>query len=418
MFRKVIFSLIIFLAAFYSTNASAASRFNIIGPTPVTDGGPFFSVLDSSTLAQWQWSLGTALIYAHRPLTAMTGGTKVDIVGRTLAEHFYGSIGFTNWFNFSLNMPIVWHNRFRNPDSLPQPSNKISLSDLEIILKFRLLSRERFPIGLSLAPFVTIPTGKEDYFVGDDGFTGGARMIVDADIGKRVTLAANVGGLARKRFNAYGLNFKEQFLLSSALSIKIIDLFSVVGEIETRTPFGNFLGTRDTTLTEGRAGLQWHLGRNRNMILNTGANFGITYGAGVPRFGIITAFTYKSSVRKPRLRKAIEPLYTSVHFGSGEVKITDKAAMILSEIADLILNARFVEEILLEGHTDSVGSRSFNKALGKRRADAVQNYLRRRTTVDPQKLVTISHGEERPIDTNKTSEGRAKNRRVEVHVTD
>lgn len=68
------------------------------------------------------------------------------------------------------------------------------------------------------------------------------------------------------------------------------------------------------------------------------------------------------------------------------------------------------------GHTDSVGSEQYNQGLSERRARTVYNYLTN-NGVDASRLVgPVGYGELRPIDTNDTAEGRARNRRTELNV--
>jgi outer membrane protein OmpA-like peptidoglycan-associated protein len=69
----------------------------------------------------------------------------------------------------------------------------------------------------------------------------------------------------------------------------------------------------------------------------------------------------------------------------------------------------------IEGHTDSIGSTSYNQKLSEDRANAVRKYLIAKG-IDADKLTSKGYGKTRPIDTNATSEGRAKNRRVEIVV--
>jgi outer membrane protein OmpA-like peptidoglycan-associated protein len=71
---------------------------------------------------------------------------------------------------------------------------------------------------------------------------------------------------------------------------------------------------------------------------------------------------------------------------------------------------------LVAGHTDNVGSEDYNFELGKRRADAVSRYLITQKKMDPLKVVSVSYGESMPLQDNSTSQGRAKNRRVEILV--
>lgn len=71
--------------------------------------------------------------------------------------------------------------------------------------------------------------------------------------------------------------------------------------------------------------------------------------------------------------------------------------------------------VTLDGHTDSIGSQKYNYGLGLRRAKAVRNLLVK-FGVDPKRLKVKSYGKLRPIASNDTPEGRARNRRVEITV--
>jgi outer membrane protein OmpA-like peptidoglycan-associated protein len=71
---------------------------------------------------------------------------------------------------------------------------------------------------------------------------------------------------------------------------------------------------------------------------------------------------------------------------------------------------------LVAGHTDNVGSEELNYELGKKRADAVSRYLITQKKLDPLKVVSVSYGESAPLQDNSSSQGRAKNRRVEILV--
>ena len=74
-----------------------------------------------------------------------------------------------------------------------------------------------------------------------------------------------------------------------------------------------------------------------------------------------------------------------------------------------------VEVIVAVGHTDWVGTDAYNMKLGTRRAEAVKAYLISKG-IEHNRVYTESKGERQPVADNKTVEGRAKNRRVEVEV--
>ncbi len=69
----------------------------------------------------------------------------------------------------------------------------------------------------------------------------------------------------------------------------------------------------------------------------------------------------------------------------------------------------------IQGHTDNVGNKSYNKNLSQRRAKAVANKLLE-NGVDPSRLSFAGYGDEFPLQSNATSEGRYVNRRVEAHI--
>ncbi len=74
-----------------------------------------------------------------------------------------------------------------------------------------------------------------------------------------------------------------------------------------------------------------------------------------------------------------------------------------------------LEVIIAVGHTDSVGSDAYNQKLSIRRSEAVKGYLVSKG-VEKNRVYTEGKGEKQPVADNKTAEGRAKNRRVEIEV--
>jgi outer membrane protein OmpA-like peptidoglycan-associated protein len=70
--------------------------------------------------------------------------------------------------------------------------------------------------------------------------------------------------------------------------------------------------------------------------------------------------------------------------------------------------------VQVEGHTDNIGSDTYNQRLSQRRADSVKRYLVQHFRIPADRLMVKGFGESNPIASNDTSEGRDKNRRVEV----
>ena len=88
-----------------------------------------------------------------------------------------------------------------------------------------------------------------------------------------------------------------------------------------------------------------------------------------------------------------------------------------AKLDDLVgkIKAINLEVIIAVGHTDSVGADAYNQKLSVRRSEAVKAYLVT-NGIEKNRVYTEGKGEKQPVADNKTPEGRAKNRRVEIEV--
>ena len=107
-------------------------------------------------------------------------------------------------------------------------------------------------------------------------------------------------------------------------------------------------------------------------------------------------------------------LKQKIYFKSGKAKILPKSFDLLNEVADVLIK-RPKTSVRIEGHTDSKGSASYNKSLSQKRADSVRAFLIE-AGVPSTQLIAVGYGEEVPIDSNSTRDGRSRNRRVEFHI--
>jgi OmpA-OmpF porin, OOP family len=105
-----------------------------------------------------------------------------------------------------------------------------------------------------------------------------------------------------------------------------------------------------------------------------------------------------------------------IFFKFGKWDIDPRSFELLGDVATVMNQVPETLHFRIEGHTDSKGSNAANKKLSQRRTDSVRSYLIGKG-VKPARLEGVGFGEERPIDTNRTAEGRAANRRVEFNVS-
>ena len=106
---------------------------------------------------------------------------------------------------------------------------------------------------------------------------------------------------------------------------------------------------------------------------------------------------------------------TSVKFGFNKDNLTPKSKEALDQLASQIASTKGYI-VALEGGTDSVGPADYNYDLSQRRANSVIQYLATKYNVPAHKIYVIGLGKDKPAESNKTSAGRADNRRVDVRL--
>ena len=117
---------------------------------------------------------------------------------------------------------------------------------------------------------------------------------------------------------------------------------------------------------------------------------------------------------KEEERGLVVTLSGGVLFRSAESTLLSSAQVKLDQVANALLAVR-ARNLIVEGHTDSQGSESYNQGLSQRRADAVRDYLVQRG-YPADRTQARGKGEGSPIADNASPEGRANNRRVEIVI--
>jgi len=121
---------------------------------------------------------------------------------------------------------------------------------------------------------------------------------------------------------------------------------------------------------------------------------------------------------KPAPKPKPKPVAEKVTLAADVLFDFDKAVLKpegKSKLDDLAgkVKAINLEVVIAIGHTDSIGSDAYNQKLSVRRAEAVKAYMVSKG-VEPNRIYTEGKGEKQPVASNKTKEGRQKNRRVEI----
>ena len=141
----------------------------------------------------------------------------------------------------------------------------------------------------------------------------------------------------------------------------------------------------------------------------------ICVGVSTAWAGSLSGNTLCPLVPPPLLRPASLTLDATVNFATDQAALGAADQNVLDNFARDVRKTPGRQLVNVDGHTDSVGSRSYNERLSQRRAMSVESYLVAQGISDAAILAT-GYGETQPIASNATAAGRAQNRRTEVRA--
>lgn len=158
------------------------------------------------------------------------------------------------------------------------------------------------------------------------------------------------------------------------------------------------------------------------LALPAGKNYGLAiekddYLFHSENFIVKSGDQYKEFVTEVNLQKITEgssTILNNIFFKTNSSNVADESLPELEKLAEMLMK-KMTLEIELGGHTDNVGSESFNQNLSEKRAKGVYDTLIK-LGVNANQLKYIGYGFSKPIASNDTEEGRSKNRRLEVKI--
>jgi OOP family OmpA-OmpF porin len=115
----------------------------------------------------------------------------------------------------------------------------------------------------------------------------------------------------------------------------------------------------------------------------------------------------------PILMKENVSIRLDIQFDVNKADIKPQYDERLKDVADFMVKYPETKAVI-EGHTDSTGAAAYNQSLSQRRAESVRDYLIKNFNINPDRLTAKGYGEEKPVASNDTKEGRSQNRRIEA----
>lgn len=421
---------------------------------PVTDGGRYLTIHDSSTLPQWRFSVGAMADYAYEPMSIDNALGHRPVIDDLLMTNVGAAIGFTDWFEAGINVPVVAWETWADPDApVVQKEKKFGLGDVKLETKFRILDIDRYHVGLAIVPFGTFPTVTSNLqskataniatypdgwmngkFAANEYYSGGAKLVVEGEIANRVWLAFNGGYQVLKKRQYFRGNtdayIDDVILAGGAAHFRISDAWRIVTEMYAETIARNAFQSSRQSPMEVTAAVKFqpqNPAEIRGLTFTAGVGRGvISRGVGSPGLRAFAGIGF----RKPKIVELPPPpppaeveakvtekiiITQKIHFEFNKSNIRVISNQILDDVVELLGKNPSIAKVEISGHCDWIGGDEYNMRLSQKRAQAVVNYLVAKG-VDTARLVAKGYGESVPIADNNTTEGRAKNRRVEFTV--
>ncbi len=302
------------------------------------------------------------------------------------------------------------------------------MGDMWVHAKLRLTS-DQSKINVAFRPHLSIPTGSNSYFVSDDSFGMGGRMIIDTTLGRWKWMAhagfshasgAQFLSIDHRNLVDAGVGFFYRINQKFGWNAEWLQSISVPNIEGGQNPTQVNLSIRyDTGATKvfaggGVQGFEFNNGSRPYMFF---AGIKLPFGAKKTAESAATAtvMTSPEIVVDSQLAQAIETIQTMVvYFDNNRAKVKSEHHEMLNQAARLMneSNAK-IQYLVMHGHADPRGDDSYNKRLSQRRAQAVKEYLMGQG-VNEHSILIDGYGESLPK-TTEEKEYRT-NRRVEFQV--
>lgn len=447
------FMIIPSLVLLYSVVSSA----NVVGTdaqnfNTTTNGLDFVTVHSSETLKPGVLNVGTFINYsrntfAYLELNTREGSKASDSL--TSADVNFG-IGLAKNWDVGISFPFLLATTDNSTEDRVILKDQ-GLTEVRVNSKYRLSGDDSG--GTALIGSVNMGLIRNDPYAGEGaGPTFNLEFAADTTLASKFAVGGNLGYRLRspgsKRANFPVEPRGNQIIGSGALSY----LFTGTDTKVITELFGSWPQSQRTLNTDrSQTTFEWLLGlkhdASRNLAIHAGGGTKLANGVASPDWRVYAGLNYVFGPLwgepKPLIRKvtpqykidddgpgeAVLPFWQEpventevfiadeILFGFGSDRMVNQGARdALAQLNDHMEKPPQYRYLVIEGHTDSIGSEAYNKDLSQRRANNIRKYMVENLGVDPKKVKAVGIGEERPIADNGNFQGRAKNRRVEFKV--
>ncbi len=431
----------------FAMNFPLGASANVIGTdmqnfNATTSGLDFVTVHSSETLRPGIINLGLFFNYAVNTLPyfdSLNTQSRTNFNDTVLGADLNAGIGLMRNWDVGVSFPQILTQSVRDQNGPRGEFVQTGSAEVRLNTKYRLLGDDSG--GVAAIASIGLNRIENNPWVGTGGGpTINLEMAADTTI-DRIALGANVGYRIRNPGTPIAFSqvqpLKDQIIASGAVSYHVPAWNTkFIGEVFGSFPSQQTTSNSDRTLSSMEALLGAKHDLTQNLALHAGGGAGIIKGVASPDWRVYTGLNYtfgplwganelndQAGASGSHLVKIIPPepapqverfRTQHIHFAFDSDEMLGTYAAVLAELVEHL--GKGFKQLVIEGHTDSIGSVAYNDRLSLQRANAIKAYLLKKYKIEPQRIATIGYGPRRPVGDNGNYQGRQRNRRVEFEI--
>ena len=445
--RRTFLSLLVVLLILIAPQGQA----NVVGSevqnfNPITSGLDFVTVQSSETLRPGVVNFGLFFNYAINSLPNyrdVTTQDRTNFQDTLLSSDINIGVGLMRGWDVGISLPSSLSSSV-DSDVAGAEFEQTGLNEIRANTKVRFWGDNSE--GLGMVASVNVNQIENNAFAGDGaGPTFNLELVGDTTVGK-VALGGNIGFRARNSgtqlANIPVEPFGNQFILSVAASYLLTEQDTkLIGEIYSSFPAedSDFTTDRELSSSELLVGVKTDI--TRDWAFHAGAGTEIYHGSMSPDWRVYTGVNYTvgplwAKEKRVIVRKKVHKRYYIDEENPYDHEPQDEEVFVAKDVLFAFdsdkINRAFIQPLLdlgaylrrppgfcrliIEGHTDSIGSAAYNLDLSRRRSITVKKVLAQEVGIPVHKIKAVGYGEAYPIADNGNYQGRSINRRVEFKI--
>ncbi len=427
LLSRLLMILILLAGMIHSPSTSA----NVIGvgtqnfnSTP--DGLGFVSVQSTETLDPGIINLGLFANYAINSLPHWNDSSegRASLNDTLLSSDLNAAIGVIHNIDVGISFPAILFQTVNDTATTYGFFNQSGLSEVRANTKYRFYSGANW--SSALVGTVNFNLIKNDPFAGRNAKpTLNLEAVLERQFFNRVLIALNFGHRWRNPGSPTDplvTPLKNQFIASLGASYRLASIDTkIITEIFSSFPSGahNNQSGRSASSAEVLGGIKHDF--SNQLSFHAGAGTELEHGASSPDWRIYSGINYSfgpvfKSSGSAFSRRARGRYVGYINFEFDSDQMIGPYEETLAALAESLKEEGGFNELVIEGHTDSIGPEVYNQDLSQRRASAIRNYLVKQFSYKPDRVKAEGFGESKPEADNSSFQGRQKNRRVEFRV--